>query len=124
MVTFRAAPPFALALSLTLAFVARVTVTPVMAQATTGNLTGTVKDQNGAAVAGAKVTVANQETGETQTFTTTGEGNYRAPNLKPGHYTVTVEATGFKKSVTTDLDIKVGTDNPLDPILQAGAATE
>src|SRR3989440_690304 len=125
MSTFRKTLSFVTAFILTLATIVPLTVTPVMAQATTGNLTGTVKDQNGAAIAGAKVSAANQETGETTSpFTTTGEGNYRIPNLKPGHYTITVEATGFKKAVTTDFEVKVGTENTLDPILQAGAVTE
>ncbi|MCA1592259.1 MAG: carboxypeptidase regulatory-like domain-containing protein [Acidobacteria bacterium] len=95
------------------------------AQATTGNLTGTVKDQAGGAVAGAKVTAKNQDTGETfGPFTSSGEGVYRITNLKPGKYTVTIEGTGFKRSNVTDVDVKLGTDNPLDPVLEPGQVSE
>jgi outer membrane receptor protein involved in Fe transport len=125
MSKFRKALSLITAFILTLVTLVPITATPVMAQATTGSLTGTVKDQTGAAVAGATVTVTNQDTGETANpFTTSGEGFYRVSNLRPGRYSVTVEAAGFKKSVTTDVDVKVGTDNPLDPSLEAGQVTE
>ena len=52
--------------------------------ATTGNITGTVTDQNGAAVAGATVTVSGP-LGE-KTTTTDSNGNFRVENLIPGNY--------------------------------------
>ena len=98
---------------------------PVMAQATTGSLRGTVTDTQGAVVPGATVTVKNEATGEVvPSVTTSGEGNYEIAALKPGKYTVTVEATNFKRSQTTGADIKVGVVNPLDIKLEAGNVSE
>jgi len=98
---------------------------PVMAQATTGSLRGTVTDAQGAVVPGATVTVKNEATGEqVPSVTTSGEGNYEIAGLKPGKYTVTVEASNFKRSQTTGADVKVGVVNPLDIKLETGNVTE
>jgi outer membrane receptor protein involved in Fe transport len=97
---------------------------PVMAQATTGVLTGTVTDPQGGAIANVKVTAKNQETGIEQTVTASGEGNYTFPALPPGKYTVTIEQTGFKRAVVTDVDVRIGTENKHDVALEAGAVSE
>jgi outer membrane receptor protein involved in Fe transport len=98
---------------------------PAMAQATTGTLRGTVVDPNGAAVAGATVTAKNESTGTTtQPVTTTGEGVYEFASLLPGGYTVTVEAPGFKRSVSTNVQVKIGIVNPFDVKLEAGNVSE
>ena len=66
---------------------------------TSASLSGTVHDAQSAAVAGAKVHLKNTA-GTTQLETTTNaEGFYTFPIIQPGTYTVTIEATGFKKSV-------------------------
>ena len=66
---------------------------PALAQATTGQIGGTVNDQTGAVVPNAIVVAKNQATGvETPQFKTTNEGIYNIPNLNPGTYTLTVEA--------------------------------
>jgi hypothetical protein len=58
--------------------------------------TGHVTDSSGAAVAGATVTIHNQLTGVDITTKTTGAGDYTAPYLKLGLYTLSAEMTGFK----------------------------
>src|SRR4030095_1010923 len=69
---------------------------PVMAQATTGTLKGSVVDPNGAAVAGGTVDVKNEATGVEQTTTATGDGFFTVTSLPPGKYTVTVSTpAGF-----------------------------
>ncbi len=96
-----------------------------MAQATTGSLRGVVADPTGGVIAGATVTAKNEATGSAATpATTSGEGIYEFSSLQPGPYTVTVEATGFKRSVSTGVIVKVGIVNPLDVALEAGAVTE
>src|ERR1041384_3050542 len=98
---------------------------PAMAQAQTGTIKGTVTDANGGVVAGATVTATNQATGvASPAFTTTGEGLYTIPNLIPGSYTITVEATGFKKAQVTDAAVKVGTEIDYNVVLQPGEVTE
>jgi outer membrane receptor protein involved in Fe transport len=97
----------------------------VMAQATTGSLRGTVTDANGAVVAGATVSVKNEATGSVSPdATTSGEGSFDVTQLQPGTYTVTVEATGFKRSVTTGVPVKIGIVNPFTVALEAGNVAE
>ena len=60
---------------------------------TTGNITGTVRDQNGNAIAGARVTVVSPS--QTQTLTTASSGFYSALNLSPDTYTVTASKDGY-----------------------------
>src|SRR4051812_47449493 len=98
---------FVTALALTLVTLVPLSATTVMAQATTGTLTGTVADPQGGAISNAKVTVKNQDTGVEATTTATGEGNYNFPTLLPGKYTLTVEQTGFKRAVITDIDVRI-----------------
>src|SRR3954454_6595245 len=64
---------------------------PVFAfsQAATGTITGTVSDQSGAVIPGVTVDVKNIETGVTFTTLSTETGNYSAPSLAPGSYSVT-----------------------------------
>src|SRR5712691_7440928 len=81
---------------------------PVMAQATTGTLKGTVVDPNGQVVAGATVTVRNEGTGIEVASTSTSEGNFTFSNLVPGKYTVTVAPTGgFSKKAVTGVDVRL-----------------
>ena len=120
----RKALSFAAALALTLATLVPLTATTAMAQATTGVLTGTVNDPQGGAIASAKVTARNQDTGVEQTVNATGEGGYNFPRLQPGKYTVVVEAQGFKRSEVKDVDVRIGTENRRDVGLEAGAITE
>jgi len=61
------------------------------------SLQGTVTDQSGAAVAGAKVTATNQSTGVIRETTSNNVGFYRIAGLPPGTYTVEAEAATFKK---------------------------
>jgi outer membrane receptor protein involved in Fe transport len=70
---------------------------------TSASLSGTVHDPQGGAVAGAKVSLKDTG-GTTQLDTTTNsEGFYIFPILQPGTYTVTIEASGFKKSVKSGI---------------------
>ncbi|PYT06749.1 MAG: hypothetical protein DMF60_08675, partial [Acidobacteria bacterium] len=76
---------------------------PAAAQDITGSIVGIVKDANAAIVAGATVTIRNTDKSiVARTVTTNDEGSYSAPFLPAGHYSVTIEATGFKKFVKND----------------------
>ncbi len=98
---------------------------PAMAQAVTGTLRGTVTDANGGVIAGANVTVKNEATGSlSPSVTTGGEGTFDVSALLPGSYTVTVEATGFKRSVNTGVPVKIGIVNPVAVVLEAGNVSE
>src|SRR5215216_6844077 len=66
---------------------------------TTGRIAGQVKDQAGAIIAGAEVTVVSRATGDERKAITDGAGGYAVPFLSPGDYGVSVTAVGFKKAV-------------------------
>ena len=80
------------------------------AQTYQGRILGVVSDQSGAVVPGAKVTITNTATGATRALTTSASGDYAAPNLEPGPYTVTVEASGFQKFERLGLELEVARD--------------
>ncbi|MGH9678680.1 MAG: carboxypeptidase regulatory-like domain-containing protein, partial [Candidatus Acidiferrales bacterium] len=94
------------------------------AQAVGATLTGTVTDQSGGVVANASVAVLNTATGDTRNVTTNTEGIYSAPNLIPGVYTVTVTATGFQKTVQSNVTLTVGATQNLNITMQVGQATQ
>jgi len=70
--------------------------TSASAQTVSGTLLGTVTDSSGAIVANAKVTIINEGTGLTRVVTADSNGEYIAPALPTGHYTITSEMSGFK----------------------------
>ena len=95
------------------------------AQETTGTITGTVLDANGAAVANANVTVSDTEKKVVvRTLTTNEEGFYSVPNLPPATYDVTVEMAGFKKYLANAVKVDVGQRRTLDVNLETGSIAE
>jgi hypothetical protein len=74
-----------------------------LGQSTSGSITGTVKDNNGAPIADANVLVTNPATNLTRKVTTNSVGVFTAPQLPPGNYIVAVEKTGFKKLEKTNI---------------------
>ncbi|MDQ3013741.1 MAG: carboxypeptidase-like regulatory domain-containing protein, partial [Acidobacteriota bacterium] len=94
------------------------------AQVTTGSILGTVRDNSGAAVKGAKVTITEVGKSNSSTFTTDDEGSYNAPFLIPGTYTVTVEATGFKRGVTNNVVVQIDQKARIDFAVEVGQLSE
>lgn len=93
-------------------------------QATQGTIFGTVTDQSGAAVPGARVTVTSVERGVTRTTATSTAGEYTVPDLELGSYTVRVEATGFKKAVIPPVVLTVKARIRVDAKLEVGSMTQ
>jgi len=89
-----------------------------------GTILGTVTDATGAVVSGAKVTVTNTGTATSRITETTGAGDYAVPNLVPGPYQVTVEATGFSKGEVSNITLQVAQEVRENVVLKTGAATE
>ncbi len=96
----------------------------VWAQSPQGRISGRVADQSGALVSGAKVTILNTETGISRALTTNAAGEYFAPNLNPGLYSVAVDAPSFKRVQHPPFRLEVATDLRFDFELVPGAATE
>ena len=85
-----------------------------MAQLPTATLNGTVTDPQGAAVAGAKVTLLNQATGVSREATSDAQGFYTFANVAPGDYTVRVESPAFAKAEVKDVRLEVGHASTVD----------
>jgi hypothetical protein len=97
---------------------------PVFAQVNAGRISGAITDQSGGAVAGAKVTVTNVARGESRVLAADGSGQYAAPDLDPGIYTVRVEFMGFQVIERQNIDVGVGGDVRVDLTLQPGAQSQ
>jgi hypothetical protein len=100
------------------------TVSTAAAQTATGQITGTVRDASGAAMAGVKVVVTNQQTGLTRQTTSADKGDYVIPLLPAGMYVVTGEQTGFKTAVLSDVSLTVDQIQRVDIEMAAGSITE
>ncbi len=97
---------------------------PVFAQRDMGTVLGTVTDATGAVVPGATVTITEEATGITNVVQTDNTGSYIRPLLKPGSYTVSVEAAGFKKSIQTGVFLQSGSRVQASFNLELGQVTE
>ncbi|HEU0179549.1 MAG TPA: carboxypeptidase-like regulatory domain-containing protein [Blastocatellia bacterium] len=97
---------------------------PGAAQDFRATITGRVSDANKAAVPNAQVNVKNLETNEITTATTNSEGNYKAPFLRPGSYSITIEASGFKKVTRDKIELVISQMATFDFTLEAGAISE
>ncbi len=78
------------------------------AQQPVGSIEGTVTDQNGAVLSGARVTITEKTTGRVVNVTTNSEGFFVARALLPGRYSVKIEQQGFSSSVVEDLTVRIG----------------
>ena len=90
----------------------------------TGTILGTVTDSTGAIIPNVKVTVTNTATNSAFHTVTSSAGDYTAPSLNPGTYTVSAESKGFQKSVTTGFTLAVDQKVRIDLALKPGAVTD
>jgi hypothetical protein len=118
----KALKAFFIAASLCLMFCASLA-----AQDITANLSGTVRDSNGAVVPGATVTLKDPSKGNNAvrpSVTTNEDGEYSFQSLLVSTYEITVEAKGFKKNVVGAIKLDVGQKRQLDISLDAGNVSE
>lgn len=88
-----------------------------------GDIAGTVTDPSGAAIVGATVKAASQETGAVAIVTTTATGAFRFSLLKPGAYALSVSAKGFK-ATSTVVTVNIGQITTQNLAMAIGAASE
>jgi hypothetical protein len=92
-----------------------------VSQTNRGGISGTVMDQNGAAIPGATVTVTNLGTGQKQTLTTSEDGAFQVTSLDPVTYSIKVEAPGFKTATVQSLKVDTATTATANVTMEAGA---
>ncbi|MBM3796611.1 MAG: carboxypeptidase regulatory-like domain-containing protein [Acidobacteria bacterium] len=96
----------------------------VLQAQTTSEILGTVTDETGAVIAGARINVRNVATG-IQNNTTSGEaGQFRIPLLQPGKYEVVVEKAGFTKLMLPDVEIQLNERANIPARLKVSATQE
>ena len=94
-----------------------------LAQNTAGTVVGHVTDSSGAAIPGAQVTVTSLDTKEIRTATSNGAGDYTFSLLKPGHYSVNIQAAGFGSETQSNVLLNVDQTVRADASLKPGATT-
>jgi carboxypeptidase family protein/TonB-dependent receptor-like protein len=92
--------------------------------ASTGALSGTLKDSSGAVVPNATVTLTSIDTAQLRTTTTSADGTYKFGLLPPGNYGVKFEAAGFNALEVPSVTVSVTETAVLDQTLQVGAQTQ
>ncbi len=103
-----------------------LTVRPacMVAQQVTATLVGTATDTQGAAIPEAQVTATNTSTGVSRPTTSNAQGDYRIEFLPVGSYSVTVNASGFKKFVQNNVVLTVDQTQRVDARLVVGAPNQ
>src|ERR1700754_2200041 len=94
--------------------------TLLWSQGTTSRVVGVVQDPSGSAVVGAKVLLLNESTGVQFESQTSKSGNYQFESVQIGLYTLDVEAAGFKKFVTRNNQLTVGSPMTVNVSMQLG----
>jgi hypothetical protein len=101
-----------------------VWTTGAMGQVITGTITGAVIDSSGGLVAGAKVTVTHVETNRMFTFVTGDSGEFTAPLLTIGIYTVSAVKDGFKMTEVPDVQVTAGSSARVNLRMEVGGVSE
>ena len=97
---------------------------PAFSQLNLGSIAGTVTDTSGAVISGATVTVTDLERGVSRTLTTDTAGQYSAPGLTPGTYSVRAEFAGFQALNRTGISVGVGQAVRVDLAMPPGSQTQ
>ena len=99
-------------------------VAPLATAQYRASIQGTVTDVQGATVAGATITLVNQETGQSLKAQSNENGIYNFNALPPSKFTITVEKAGFKSKVIKDIGVISEQANGVNIQLEVGTATE
>ena len=111
-------------LALAICFVIGADRAYAQAQGSTGQVAGTVRDNNGAAIPGATIKVVNTQTGLERSATTNEGGFYRFVLLPPGTYNMTAEAANFTKTDLANVRVTVGQITDANITLGVAAVSE
>ncbi len=108
----------------TMMFIVLAITGPLLAQQTTGNISGRLVDAQGSAVPGVTVTAKNPQTGLTRTETSDAEGIYRLTALPVGVYDLTAELQGFGKVENKGIVVNVAQTLDLNMTLKVASLSE
>src|SRR5258708_27202044 len=97
---------------------------PLSAQGNAGRILGNITDQSGGVIAGSTVTVTDVQRGISRSLTADDAGEYNAPNLIPGTYTVRAQSMGFRAVERQNILLEVGQEIRVDLQLQPGGMAE
>lgn len=97
---------------------------PLLAQVDTGTIVGTVSDQSGAVISGAKVTLTNLGTAASLATTTGGDGNYTFSPVQIGSYKIDVSFKGFQTTTTSGITVNIASRVVQNFTLTPGAVTQ
>jgi hypothetical protein len=90
----------------------------------TGYISGTVTDNTGAAISGAKVTIISTTGNISRDTTTNDDGAYVVPGLPGASYDLSITAAGFQKYTAKKIALSVGEKARVDVVLKVGAISE
>ena len=90
----------------------------------TATIVGNIYDSSGAVMSGAQVKVLNTNTAFVSETVSSAEGSYYVPNLIPGTYRVTIEASGFKTYVRDGITLRIDETPRVDVQMEVGAVTD
>ena len=96
----------------------------LLAQGTTGTISGTVMDETGGVIPGITVTVTHLETSSSRNVVSNDSGRYAVSNLQVGAYEVKGELTGFQTSIRAGIELTVGRSAVVDLTMRVGEITE
>lgn len=95
-----------------------------LAQVTGASLSGTIRDDSGASIPAAIVTIRNIATGVTTIANSDSQGFYAAQNLLPGNYQVSASAQGFSTQEQSSVVLTVGAKQQLNFTMKVGDLTQ
>ena len=97
---------------------------PIKAQTNQGIITGTVLDQTGAAVEGAKLVATSESTGLTFTAISASDGSFRFPSLAIGQYDVAASRTGFGSVTKSNVVVNISQTTAIKITLKVGESQQ
>ena len=90
----------------------------LVAQSSTGSITGNIVDSSGGGVPGASVSTRNVDTGAVRSATSGAAGQFTFPNLVVGNYAVSAELSGFSPAKVANVNVSVGSDSTVRLVLE------
>ena len=104
--------------------IALLALSPLLAQESTGTISGTVTDPSGAVIPQAAIVIANVQTGVSRKEASNSSGLFVITNLPVGNYTLSAEASGFKKFEANQIRVDVNDRLTIPVHLEIGGASE